>query len=172
MSDLFNNILRFVGLMLFQVLILNHFMLFGLVNPFIYVLFILMLPLAVPGWLLLVLGFLTGYVVDLFMTGAGLHAAATVLVAFLRPYVLRLATGTKEPETVMHPGLMQMGARWWFSYTVSLVALHHTFLFLLESFSFNQLGYTLLRIVLSVAATEILIFLLSYFFTLRSIKRT
>lgn len=171
MSDLFYNSLRFVGLMLFQVLILNHFMLFGLVNPFVYILFILMLPLAIPGWLLLVLGFLTGYLMDIFMTGAGLHTAATVFMAFMRPIVLRLATGTKEPETVVYPGLSQMGARWWFSYTLSLVVLHHFVLFVLESFSFNQLGYTLLRIILSVAATEILILLFSYFFTLRNLKR-
>ncbi|MBW7847328.1 MAG: rod shape-determining protein MreD [Bacteroidales bacterium] len=171
MSDLFYNSLRFVGLMLFQVLILNHFMLFGLVNPFVYILFILMLPLAIPGWLLLVLGFLTGYLMDIFMTGAGLHTAATVFMAFMRPFVLRLATGTKEPETVVYPGLSQMGARWWFSYTLSLVVLHHFVLFVLESFSFNQLGYTLLRIILSVAATEILILLFSYFFTLRNLKR-
>ncbi len=171
MSDLFYNSLRFVGLMLFQVLILNHFMLFGLVNPFVYILFILMLPLAIPGWLLLVLGFLTGYLMDIFMTGAGLHTAATVFMAFMRPFVLRLATGTKEPETVVYPGLSQMGARWWFSYTLSLVVLHHFVLFVLESFSFNQLGYTLLRIIQSVAATEILILLFSYFFTLRNLKR-
>lgn len=171
MSDLLYNSLRFIGLMLFQVLILNHFMLFGLVNPFVYILFILMLPLATPGWLLLFLGFLTGYLMDIFMTGAGLHIAATVFMAFMRPLVLRLATGTKEPETVIYPGLSQMGARWWFSYTLSLVVLHHFVLFVLESFSFNQLGYTLLRIILSVAATEILILLFSYFFTLRNLKR-
>ncbi|GAB1419110.1 rod shape-determining protein MreD [Bacteroidales bacterium] len=171
MSDLLYNSLRFIGLMLFQVLILNHFMLFGLVNPFVYILFILMLPLATPGWLLLFLGFLTGYLMDIFMTGAGLHTAATVFMAFMRPLVLRLATGTKEPETVIYPGLSQMGARWWFSYTLSLVVLHHFVLFVLESFSFNQLGYTLLRIILSVAATEILILLFSYFFTLRNLKR-
>ncbi len=171
MSNLILNFLRFTGLTLLQVLIINHLGLLGYANPFVYVLFVMMLPLSTPGWLLLVLGFVNGYVVDLFMTGAGLHTAATVFMAFMRPYVIQLATGAKEPETVDSPGLKQMGARWWFSYTLSLVVLHHTALFILESFSFSQLGYTLLRIVLSVVATELLILMLSYFFSMKAIQK-
>lgn len=171
MNSLIFNSLRFIGLVLLQVLILNQIEFIGYVNPFVYILFIMMLPLSTPGWLLLLLGFGTGYTIDLFMTGAGLHTAATVFMAFARPYVIQLATGAKQPETVNDPGLSQMGMRWWFSYTLSLVVLHHFALFLLESFSFSQLGYTLIRIILSVIATELLILLLSYFFSARQGKK-
>ncbi|HQO50908.1 MAG TPA: rod shape-determining protein MreD [Bacteroidales bacterium] len=171
MNSLIFNSLRFIGLVLLQVLILNQIEFIGYVNPFVYILFIMMLPLSIPGWLLLLLGFGTGYTIDLFMTGAGLHTAATVFMAFARPYVIQLATGAKQPETVNDPGLSQMGMRWWFSYTLSLVVLHHFALFLLESFSFSQLGYTLIRIILSVIATELLILLLSYFFSARQGKK-
>lgn len=171
MNSLIFNSLRFIGLILLQVLILNQIEFIGYVNPFVYILFILMLPLSIPGWLLLLLGFVTGYTVDLFMTGAGLHTAATVFLAFARPYVIQLATGAKEPETVNDPNLSQMGMRWWFSYTLSLVVLHHIAYFILESFSFSQLGYTIIRIILSVIATELLILLLSYFFSARTGKK-
>jgi len=171
MNSLIFNSLRFIGLVLLQVLILNQIEFIGYVNPFVYILFIMMLPLSIPGWLLLLLGFGTGYTIDLFMTGAGLHTAATVFMAFARPYVIQLATGAKQPETVNDPGLSQMGMRWWFSYTLSLVVLHHFALFILESFSFSQLGYTLIRIILSVIATELLILLLSYFFSARQGKK-
>lgn len=171
MNSLIFNSLRFIGLVLLQVLILNQIEFIGYVNPFVYILFIMMLPLSIPGWLLLLLGFGTGYTIDLFMTGAGLHTAATVFMAFARPYVIQLATGAKQPEAVNDPGLSQMGMRWWFSYTLSLVVLHHFALFILESFSFSQLGYTLIRIILSVIATELLILLLSYFFSARQGKK-
>ncbi len=172
MNSLLVNLVRFAGLILLQVLILNNIQLIGYVNPFVYVLFIMMLPLALPGWLLLLIGFLTGYTVDLFMSTNGLHAASTVLMAFARPYVIQLATGVKEPETVSEPGLSQMGIRWWFSFSLSLVVVHHFALFLLESFSFSQLGYTILRMLLSVAASEIIILMLSYFFMMRPKKKS
>jgi hypothetical protein len=171
MNSTLLNTLRFIGLILLQVLILNHIELIGYVNPFVYILFVLMLPLSTPGWLLLLLSFGTGYTIDVFMSSAGLHTAATVFMAFMRPYVVQLATGAKDPEMLNNPGLSQMGIRWWFSYSLSLVFLHHFALFLLESFSFSQLGYTLIRIVLSVLFTEILILLLSYFFATRPKKK-
>lgn len=170
MNNLWKNILRFASLLLFQVLILNKIELGGYINPNVYVLFVLMLPLAMPGWVLLLIAFATGYTLDSFMSTPGLHTAATVFMAFMRPYVIQLATGAKQPEMVNSPGLSQMGLRWWFSYTLSLVFLHHLVLFLLESFSFKQLGYTLLRTFLSVIATQILILLLSYFFSAKPKK--
>ncbi len=170
MNNLWSNLLRFVSLMLFQVLILNNIEWGGYINPFVYILFVLMLPLSLPGWTLLLLGFVTGYTLDSFMSTPGLHTAATVFMAFMRPYVIQLATGAKQPEMVSRPGLSQMGLRWWFSYTLSLVFLHHLALFLLESFSFELLGYTLLRTLLSVIATQTLILLLSYFFSVRPKK--
>ncbi|MDO8897497.1 MAG: hypothetical protein Q7V19_07585 [Bacteroidales bacterium] len=164
MSNLLTNILRFVGLILLQVLVLNNIRLGGYINPFVYILFVMMLPFSLPGWLLLLSGFGTGLVMDLFMSTPGLHAGAGVFMAFMRPYVIELATGSKEPENVNMPSLSQMGLRWWFSYTSTLVLMHHFALFFLESFSFSQFGGTLMRILFSVIFSQIIILLLSFFF--------
>lgn len=94
------NIFRFIVLVLIQVLILNNIEFSGYINPFLYVLFILLLPFETPAWLLLVSGFALGLTVDLFMNTPGLHAAATVLTAFVRPFVLRILL----PVTGMNPG--------------------------------------------------------------------
>lgn len=158
------NVVRLVGLVLLQVLILNHIRIGGYINPYIYPLFVLLLPFSTPGWLLLFLGFFTGLLVDFFMATPGLHAGATLFLAFMRPTVVRLVTGVSEPENASIPNLSTMGGRWFFSYTITLISLHHLFLFVMESFSFVQLGSTLLRALLSVPVSEILILLLVYFF--------
>lgn len=157
-------ILRFAGLVLLQIWVLNNVRIGAYVNPFVYMLFIMMLPFSFPGWLLLLSAFGMGLLMDLLMSTAGLHAGAMVLMAFARPYVIRLATASREPENVNNPSLSQMGIAWWFSYVSSLVFVHHFALFLLESFSFQQLGFTLLRIFLSSIFSVGIILLLSYFF--------
>lgn len=165
MTELLRNILRFVGLVLLQVWVLNNMRIGSYVNPFVYVLFIMMLPAGIPGWALLLLAFFTGTVIDLFMSTMGLHAAATVFAAFARPVLLSMAAGTSEPDPQMVPSVSSLGTRSWTGYVFAMLLLHHTALFLLESFSFAGLGYTLLRIVLSIIFSGIVIMMLSLFFS-------
>lgn len=169
-NKLFLNGIRFVVLLLFQVLILNHIRLSGFINPYVYILFILLLPLNTPGWLLLILGFFTGISVDLFMGTPGLHAGATVFMAFMRPTIIRALSRGKDLEKIVEPSINAMGSSWFFFYSLLLVSLHHIVLFFFEAFSINQLGDTLLRIVASIPVSEIFILLIVYFF--RSQKKS
>ena len=82
------NILRFVLLVFFQVFILNNLQFGGFINPFVYILFILLLPFETPKWFLLVIAFILGFTIDLFFHTPGIHASATVFMAFFRHYVL------------------------------------------------------------------------------------
>src|SRR5688572_13318049 len=96
MSIYLRNIFRFVLLVLIQVLLLNKIPLrwwanpsgFPPYTPFIYPLFILILPLSTPVWFLLIASFAMGITVDSFMDTGGIHAAACVLMAFFRTNVL------------------------------------------------------------------------------------
>lgn len=169
MNKVLANGLRFAGLLILQLMVLNHIRIGGYVNPYVYPLFILMLPFAMPGWLILIAGFITGFVMDLMMSTPGLHTAATVWMAFMRPAVIRLASGRVLPENAEEPGISQLGGSWFFSYSITLISLHHLALFLLESFSFSQIGSSLYRVLLSVPVSEILILLLVYLFS--SIKK-
>jgi rod shape-determining protein MreD len=165
MTELLKNILRFAGLILLQVWVLNNMRIGSYVNPFVYILFIMMLPAGIPGWALLLLGFFTGMVVDLFMSTMGLHAAATVFAAFARPALLSMAAGTSEPDNQLIPSAKSLGMRSWAGYVFAMLLLHHSALFLLESFSFAGLGYTLLRIALSIMFSGFVIMMLSLFFS-------
>ncbi|MDP3463198.1 MAG: rod shape-determining protein MreD [Bacteroidales bacterium] len=165
MSSYLIHAVRFIALILFQVLIINNIRIGGYVNPFVYVLFILLLPFNIKPWVLLMLGFVTGFTIDIFSLTPGLHTGATVLLAYMRPVIIRLTIGPRDPEGTLNPGLHDLGARWFFTYSVLLVTLHHFALFLLEVFSFYHFGDIVLRTLYSVVFTEILIMVLLLLFS-------
>src|SRR5258706_12555976 len=91
MSDLVRNIIRFTIFILLQVYLLNKIPhLHKFIVPYLYYLFILWLPFSISRMGLLVIGFITGIVLDFFMMTPVLHAAACVLFAYLRPFVLKV----------------------------------------------------------------------------------
>ncbi len=157
-------IIRFVVLVLFQVLVINHIRLGGYVHPYIYLIFVMLLPLSTPKWQLLVLGFVLGLSVDLFTGTPGLHAGATTLMAFCRPSIIKLVSGNQKFENVDEPNLGQLGGLWFFRYALCMVLVHHFALFFLESFSFRLIGQVLLRILLSVPVSIFLIMMILFIF--------
>ena len=149
--------LQFLVLVLLQVFILNHIQLGGYVNPYLYILFILILPINTPKWLLLVLGFILGLTIDLFTHTPGMNSSATVLIAFIRPYILEIIAPREGYEKDSSPRVKLYGFTWFLRYTVILVFVHHFFLFFIEVFRFTDFFYTFGRVILSTAFSTILI---------------
>lgn len=158
-TGIVRHIVQFVLLVLIQVLILNKIRFGGYINPYVYVLFVMLLPVDIPGWLLLMSAFGMGLTIDLFSDTQGMHAAATVMLAFVRPGVIRMISGRPvfDPGTI--PALSSMGTRWVLFYILILVFIHHTFLFFLEIFRFSEFFITLGRIALSTAITAIMVYI-------------
>ena len=163
------NILRMFVLILFQVLVLNNIQVSGYINPYMYVLFILLLPFETPRWLLLISGFAIGISIDLFANTPGMHTSATVFMAFSRPYVLTLLMPHDEYEQSTYPRLYYYGFTWFLKYSLILVFLHHTFLFYVEAFRTTFFFHTMLRVLLSTLFSVFLI-ILSQFFIYRKQK--
>jgi hypothetical protein len=161
-----NSVLRYTGtfliLIVLQMLIFNNIEFSGYVNPYIYVMFILILPVAIPSWILLVLAFLTGLVIDLFSGTIGVHAFATVMAGYARPWVLSLNITAEASEPETSPSSYRNGLRWFLFYVVTVVMIHHLALFFIEIFSFRNFFLTLLRVLLSTAATTFFIVLFDF----------
>ena len=157
-------IIRFVVLVLLQVLVINHIRLGGYVHPYIYLIFIMLFPFSTPKWQLLVLGFAIGLTVDLFTGTPGLHAGATTLMAFCRPSIIKLISGNQKFENIPEPNIGQLGGIWFLRYALLMVLIHHFALFFLESFSIRLIGQVLLRILLSVPVSTFLIMMILYIF--------
>jgi len=129
-----------------------------------------MLPLETPRWLLLVLALFIGLTIDMFGNTSGMHAAASVFVAFARPGILRLIAPRDgyEAETSLTPQVM--GLKWFITYVSILVFLHHLVYFYVEVFRFSEFFITLLKAILNSAITVIIILLGQFLFG-RSTKR-
>jgi rod shape-determining protein MreD len=151
----------FFSLVIIQVLILNQVQFSGFVNPYIYILFILLLPLNLPRYAILILAFLLGMTIDIFSNSMGIHAAATVFIAYLRPYVIR-SISNREEDRSEYPGLAQNKLRWFLSYTTIMVFFHHIVLFYLGVFSFSHFFDTFLKIVISSIFSIFVIVLSQY----------
>ncbi len=151
------NIIRFILLVLIQVLILNNIHLSGFINPYIYILFILMLPFETPGWLLLILGFLTGFTIDIFSGTLGMHASATTIAAYSRPYVLKLFSPRDGYENRTQPTLRYYDLLWIIRYSAVIILIHHFSLFFIEVFRFSGFFFTIFRIILSSIFTFVFI---------------
>jgi rod shape-determining protein MreD len=156
------NIIRFVFLIFFQVLILNNVNLGGFINPLYYVYFILLLPFALSRWALLVSSFILGFGIDLFTNTPGLNAAACVVMAFARPYVINLISTSTESLIGINPTIKNQGIKWFFYYSAILILIHHTTLFYLEVFRFDEFFRTFLRVILSSTFTLLLVLLSEY----------
>ena len=160
----FTNIVRFVGLILIQVLMMNKINFYGFLNPYIYILFILLLPFETPGWLLLIFSFATGLTVDIFSGTLGLHAASSVFAGFVRPVIIKFVGEKPEYDITTQPKLEQMGLKWFIAYALLMTFAHHLFLNFVDVFSFSEFWQTLLRVILSTIATFLFILLFEYMF--------
>lgn len=150
------NTLRFILLLLTQVFILNNIRFLGFINPYIYILFVLLLPVKFPRWISLLLAFLLGLILDVFSNTYGIHAFTSVLIAFLRNPVINMYTSIEEGANPT-PSFYTFGVVPFIKYVSTLVILHHSVLLFLEIFSFVGFGDTLIRIVLNSLVTILII---------------
>jgi rod shape-determining protein MreD len=111
--------------------------------------FIILLPVEIPSWLLLLLSFVTGMTVDFFSGSPGMHSSATVLAGFVRPYILRVVSPRDGYNPGSDPSMLTYGFAWFLTYTFLIVLVHHTALFYLEVFRLTDFFRTLWRVFLS-----------------------
>ncbi len=124
---------RFIVLILAQVLILNDINFLGYLNPYIYIIFILLAPININRSLFLVISFALGLTIDVFGDSGGIHAAACITAAYIRPLALRSAFGLSYEFQTVKLGNTGFGER--LVYVTIMVVAHHILLFALEIFS-------------------------------------
>ena len=136
-NSVFIQIVRFIILVLLQVLVLNHINFLGYINPFLYPLFILAFPLTGNKNLLIFLAFVIGLTIDMFGDSGGVHAAACLFIAWVRPVVLKYSFGVSYELNTLKISAAPITKQ--VVYVVSMVFLHHLLLFSMEIFNTNQI---------------------------------
>lgn len=127
----------------------------GYLNPYLYILFIILYPTNGNQAMLLFLSFLLGLGIDFFEDSGGINAAACLVAANFRPYILRFSFGVSYDYHTMKFSNTPGGAK--LSYVVTIVLLHHLVLFSLEIFSFAHLLLVLKKTIFSGIFTIMLI---------------
>ena len=146
---------RFVALVLLQVLVLNNINLFGYVNPYLYIFFIVLFPFGANKSLLLLLSFFLGLSIDIFSNSGGIHAAACLVIAQLRPLLLKFSFGISYEYNSVKLNKTPFNKR--LLYILLMVLIHHAILFSLEIFNVSNILLILKSTFFSGAFTSILI---------------
>lgn len=142
----------FIGLVLLQVLILNNVHIAGYATPFLYIYLILKFESDVSRNALMLWAFFLGLMVDILSDTPGMNAAATVMLAFLRPTFLRLFVPRDTLDGLV-PAIRTMGVFSFLKYLIVSVFVHHGMLLSIEFFSLAHVDTLLLRIVSSTLLT-------------------
>lgn len=146
----------FVGLVLLQVLVLNHMHINGYATPFFFIYFILKYSSGVSRNILMIWAFLLGLSVDILGNTPGMNTAAVTLLAFIREPVLRLVT-LRDSAEAFEPGVRSMGFSPFFRYILLCTFLFCTVLLVIDTFSFFNLPVLLLKILTDVSVTMLCI---------------
>jgi len=161
-TELLSFLVRFLVLLAVQIVVLNNIQFSGFINPFVYIMFIMMLPVRIPNWLLLIIAFFTGLTIDIFSNTMGMHAAACVFMAYIRPALLRIMAPRDGYEAESSPSAQQLGFTWFLIYAAALTFAHHLILFYIEVFRFSEFFSTFLRVLLSTVATILFVMISQY----------
>lgn len=153
-SSVLFNIARFILLLAAQVIIFNSFNFSGYLNPFPYVLFIILYPVNGNRYGLLLASFAMGLIVDHFLNSGGVHATASIVLAYMRPSFFRFSFGVSyEYQTIKINDRLTPER---FSFILICVAMHHLVLFLLEAFRVSLFWKVLAQTFTSTIFTLVL----------------
>ena len=146
---------------LIQVVVLDNLEFLNLCNPFLYVVVLLSAPFGISPIALMLMSLPVGLAIDVASNTPGMHAAACVFGAYMRPYVLQLISFRSAYRDDDMPSVHSYGLVWYAKYVLIIVALHHLVLFFVEQFDGLFFWTTLLRALLSILASSVLIIVFS-----------
>lgn len=148
---------QYILLMILQVFLFDQLQFMGVCHPFIYILFLLMMPITLPHSVDMLIGAMVGLIMDVFSNSLGIHTSACILLMFLRPYLLETILNDKDrlneqiSTRVVGPEAME-------KYLAILIIIHHLMVFILSAWSWAHIGFVLLETLVSALITFIFIF--------------
>jgi hypothetical protein len=166
MTLLLKHIALFFIYLLLQVFVANHFTLYDVATPHIFLVFLLMMPMSTKFPVALLIAFFTGLALDLLSDGLvkGLHAFSGVFLMSIREFwvwgITNRANYRGSEEYMLHV----QSVPWYVQYLLPLILLHQAVYYLLEAFSFEHVGFTLLKVVGSTAFTFLVVFVFTLLF--------
>jgi len=153
MNRITENILRFVVTILLQVLVINNIQYIPLCTPYIYILFLICLPVELPRWGDLLIGFFTGLLMDIFCSTLGIHTFACTALCYFRYLSIRWFVDNVDRVQGTPSSKSFFNIVSYIKYVVTLVLIHHGCTILLDAFTLHHFWWTALQIIVSSLIT-------------------
>jgi cell shape-determining protein MreD len=163
-------VFQFVLLFLAQVLVFSNINFSPFINPYIFPLFVLLLPFETPRIVLMILGFVSGLILDSFLGSIGMHAATGLLLGFLRPFLISVIT-PKGTEFEISPNIFAQGISWFVIYLGVSTFIYLTAYFIIEAGTFYNFFLLLAKIIASLIVSLVIMISLLYIFSSRKKRR-
>jgi len=160
--DLIKYIIQIPVYTLIQILILNEILFLSYINPYLYIILIIVLPYKTPKWFLIIYAFFLGFSIDIFSGTLGMHSFASVLIAFCKNSIAKITIHHNIVEQGDELIMQKIGVKSFLTYTFLITLIHLSTLFFLEHL--NLEFKMLFKILLSVITTTILISITQLFF--------
>lgn len=160
MNNTIANISRFIILLALQIVIFNNINFYGYLNPYPYVLFILLFPINGNRLSLLISSFTIGLILDMFLNSGGVHATASLCLAYLRPTLFKFYFGLSyEYQTIKIADKITSER---VVFLILSIIIHHFILFLFEFYRINLLPTIIFRTLTTTILTFIVCVLIIY----------
>ncbi|MCH7397504.1 rod shape-determining protein MreD [Belliella sp. DSM 107340] len=156
-SRIFYLIGGFLVYLLVQILVLKNLVLFGVGFCFLYIIFVILLPIETKTIPTLLIAFGMGLIVDLFYDTLGIHTASLLIVAFIRRPWIKILTPTGGYDDNLQPTILNMGIGWFMTYSLPLIVIFNFSFFFIESMGTDLF----FPVVQKIIASAIFVFVMS-----------
>jgi hypothetical protein len=156
-------------LFLTQILFVNNINFFGLLNPKLFPIFIILYPRSIPNIYLLIIAFLYAFVIDAFSFTLGVGIFATVLIAFIKPYILKFMQSRMDEEATLSIALQ--GKNFIARYLFITLFIFHLVYFFTEIGQFYNIFYIIIKALFSSMLALSLYFIFVFMFVSQSQRR-
>ncbi len=163
--SILRHLFNFIILAGLQVLVLNALDISGYLNPQVFILFLLLIPVNADIWICIIAGFISGALVDGMANTSGIHAFAGTALGYFRFFYIKFSLDKEVIERGMSPNIRNMAGSWHFFYILISSLLYHWVVFVLESFSFSNFGITSLKVLSSGTIAAFIMYLIGFIFS-------
>jgi len=130
-----NYIILFLLLVLAQVLIFNHILLFGVAAPVVFIYFVIRLGMSVRFNTLITIAFLMGLCVDICSDTPGMNTLACTVMAAVKKPVLLAYTQRDEGFEEITPCISSLGIWIYSKYMITMTLIYCLLYFCIEFFA-------------------------------------
>ena len=165
MIEILKRTVFFIIIILFQVLILDQIEIgkySEYFSPLVYGAFILIYYPSFKLWILLILAFIMGLILDGFGDTLGMHASSLLTVAITKNYVLKIIAPRDGFNPDKDINVINIGINRFLIYGGITLFIHHFCFFVIEDFNFKLMHLLILKSIINSAVSLSIIVLFQY----------